>query len=169
MMADAAYCVIIDLRGCVDRGIELLAPVQANSFSEKKKQAKANRQIPRDKFGFDEARNFYQCPAGHELSYSGRERKQRHGGQSLWESRYRCAAVHWGSCPLRAQCLRSGSSSRTINRLEGQELLDAQRARMSDPKVQSRYAGRRWNLDLLSRKAILPSAVSRSRYRPCPH
>ena len=80
MMADAAYCSILDLRGCADRGIELLAPVQANSFTEKKKQAKTNRQIPRDKFRFDDARNCYQCPAGRELSYSGRERKQRHGG-----------------------------------------------------------------------------------------
>ena len=148
MMADAAYCSIIDLRGCVDRGVELLAPVQANSFTEKKKQAKANRQIPRDKFRFDEARNCYQCPAGHELTYSGRERKQRHGGQSLWESRYRCAAVHCGSCPIRAQCLRPGSLSRTIKRLEGQELLDAQRAKMSDPEVQSRYALRGQTVEL---------------------
>ena len=148
MMADAAYCSILDLRGCADRGIALLAPVQANSFTEKKKQAKTNRQIPRDKFRFDDARNCYQCPAGRELSYSGRERKQRHGGQSLWESRYRCIPAHCGICPLAAQCLRPGSSSRTIKRLEGQELLDAQRAKMSDPEVQSRYALRGQTVEL---------------------
>ncbi|MEZ6034959.1 MAG: hypothetical protein R3C17_17845 [Planctomycetaceae bacterium] len=95
-----AYCSILDLRGCEDRGIELPAPVQANSFTEKKKQAKTNRQIPRDKFCFDAERNCYQCPAGHELSYMGRERKQRHSDQSLWESRYRCEPVHRQGCPL---------------------------------------------------------------------
>ncbi len=28
MMADAAYCSILDLLGCTDRGVELLAPVR---------------------------------------------------------------------------------------------------------------------------------------------
>ena len=148
MMADSAYCSILDLRGCEDRGIELLAPVQANSFTEKKKQAKTNSQIPRDKFCFDAEQNSYQCPAGHDLSYKGRERKQRHGDQSLWESRYRCEPVHCQGCPLAAQCLRLGSSSRTIKRLEGQELLDAQRARMNDPSVQLRYALRGQTVEL---------------------
>ncbi len=148
MMADAAYCSILDLLGCTDRGVELLAPVQANSFTEKKKLARTNRQMPRDQFRFDETRNCYECPAGHKLSYSGRERKQRLGGQSLWESRYQCAAVHCGSCPLAAQCLRRGSSSRMIKRLEGQERLDAQRAKMSDPEVQSRYARRGSTVEL---------------------
>ena len=37
MMADAAYCTILDLRDCERRNVELLAPVQTNAFSEKKK------------------------------------------------------------------------------------------------------------------------------------
>lgn len=148
ILADAAYCTILDLRECAARGVELLAPVQANSFTEKKTQAKTDRQLPREQFRFDETRNCYECPAGHELSYSGRERKQRHGGQTLWESRYQCDAVHCGSCPLLAQCLRPGSSSRTIKRLDGQELLDAQRVKMSDPEVQSRYALRSQTVEL---------------------
>ena len=35
-----------------------------------------------------------------------------------------------------------------IKRLEGQELLDAQRAKMSDPEVQSRYALRGQTVEL---------------------
>ncbi len=66
----------------------------------------------------------------------------------LWESRYQCAAVHCGSCPLAAQCLRRGSSSRMIKRLEGQERLDAQRAKMSDPEFSrgTRDVVRQWEL-----------------------
>ena len=148
MMADAAYCSILDLRDCAARGVELLAPVQANSFTEKKKQSQANPQLSRDEFRFDAEKNRYQCPSGHELSYCGRERKQRHGERTLWESRYRCDPVHCGSCPLAAQCLRPGSSSRMVKRLEGQELLDAQREKMSQPEVQSRYALRGQTVEL---------------------
>jgi hypothetical protein len=148
MVADAAYCSILDLRDCAERGIELLAPVQSNSFTKKKQQTQADRQIPRDEFRFDAEQNCYWCPSGHELPYCGRERKQRHGERTLWESRYRCDPVHCGSCPLAASCLRPGSSSRMIKRLEGQELLDAQRAKMSDPEVQSRYALRGQTVEL---------------------
>jgi len=148
MLADAAYCSILDLRDCAERHVELLAPVQANSFTNKKKQAQADRQIPRDEFGFNADNNCYECPAGHELSYCGRERKQRHGERTLWESRYQCDPLHCQSCPLAAQCLRSGSASRMIKRLEGQELLEAQRKKMIRPEVQARYALRGQTVEL---------------------
>ena len=37
MLADAAYCTILDLRDCQHRNIELLAPVQSNSLSKPRK------------------------------------------------------------------------------------------------------------------------------------
>jgi Transposase DDE domain len=148
MLADAAYCSILDLRDCAERGIELLAPVQANSFTEKKQQTQPDRQIPRDEFHFDAQQNCYWCPSGHELPYCGREQKQRHGERMLWEFRYRCDPVHCASCPLATSCLRSGSSSRMIKRLDGQALLDEQRAKMSAPEVQLRYALRGQTVEL---------------------
>jgi len=140
MMADAAYCTILDLRDCEARKVELLAPVQSNVFSEKKKQARANKQIPREAFTWDEAQRSYHCPQGHRLEYRDRERKQRHGGRTLFQYRYRCSPSHCQGCPQAAQCLGKGSAARTIKRLEGQELLDAQREKMSQPEVQARYA-----------------------------
>ena len=148
MLADAAYCSILDLRDCAERGIELLAPVQANSFTEKKRQGKPNQQIPRDEFRFDAQENCYWCPSGHKLPYIDRERKKRHGDRTLWEYRFRSDPVHCASCPAAASCLRSESSRRTIKRLEGQELLEAQRAKMSDPEVQTRYALRGQTVEL---------------------
>ena len=79
MLADAAYCSILDLRDCAERGIELLAPVQANSFTEKKQQAKPDQQIPRDEFRFDADENCYWCPSGHKVPYVDRGWKKRHG------------------------------------------------------------------------------------------
>lgn len=149
IMADAAYCSIVDLQDCQDRGIELLAPVQSNGFTATKKKAKTNQQISRDEFDWDEAENCYRCPQGHRLSYRDRTRKQRHSGRRLWEYRYQCDPAHCGACPLSKECLRPGSSSRTIKRLEGQELLDAQRKKMADPEVQSRYRIRGQTVELI--------------------
>jgi hypothetical protein len=148
MMADAAYCSIVDLQDCRDRNVELLAPVQSNTFTESKLAAKPNQQIPRSEFDWDDTEQCYRCPEGHRLDYRDRTRKQRHSGRQLWESRYRCDPAHCGVCPLANKCLRPGSKSRTIKRLEGQELLDAQREKMADPKVQSRYRLRGQTVEL---------------------
>ncbi len=59
MMADAAYCSIVDLQDCCERDIELLAPVQSNAFTESKMKAKPNQQISRDEFDWDEAEQCY--------------------------------------------------------------------------------------------------------------
>ena len=150
MLADAAYCSIVDLQDCREREVELLAPVQANAFTESKKanKAGANQQIPRADFKWDEAEQCYRCPQGHRLKYQDRTRKQRHSGRQLWEYRYRCDAAHCGACPLAAKCLRPTAKCRTIKKLEGQELLDAQRAKMADPKIQQRYRLRGQTVEL---------------------
>jgi len=148
MMADAAYCSIVDLQDCQQRNIELLAPVQANAFTESKKQANPNQQIPREEFEWDEATQGYRCPQGHHLDYQGRNRKPRHSGRELWEYRYRCDPAHCGTCPLAEKCLRPGSSCRMVKRLEGQELLDAQREKMATEDAQSRYSLRGQTVEL---------------------
>lgn len=139
VMADSAYCSIVDLQECRKRGIELLAPVQANSFTEAKKAAKPNQQISRDKFEWVEEKQTYRCPQGFDLNYIDRTRKQRHSGHTIWEYRYRASVENCQTCPLKSQCLRPGNSKRTIKKLEDQELLDNQRKKMADPQVQARY------------------------------
>ena len=148
MLADAAYCSIVDLQDCQRRNIELLAPVQANSFTKSKKQAKPSQQIPRDEFEWDEAEQCYRCPQGHRLNYQGRNRKPRHSGRELWEYRYRCDPGHCGTCPLAEKCLRPSSRCRMVKRLEGQDLLDAQRAKMATEEAQSRYKLRGQTVEL---------------------
>jgi hypothetical protein len=139
ILADAAYCSIVDLQECQRRNVELLAPVQANAFTPAKQKAKPNPQIPRTQFVWDAAEDCYHCPQGQRLSYVDRTRKRRHSDQTLWEYRYRADPALCRACPLAAQCLRPTSASRTIKRLEGQEHLDAQRKKMAEPDVQARY------------------------------
>jgi transposase len=139
VMADAAYCSILDLQDCRQRNIELLAPVQSNSMTESKKKERVDRQIDRDEFPWDETDQTYHCPAGHRLDYKGKERKQRHSGRSIIEHRYQCSPSHCQGCELAARCVGNPSRGRTIKRLEGQELLDAQREKMNDEDVKCRY------------------------------
>lgn len=139
MMADAAYCSILDLQDCLERGIELLAPVQSNSFSKPKKNTNGVGLSNRDEFVWDESEETYYCPAGHRLDHRGQARKDRHGGRSLVEHRYHCKASHCQSCPLAAGCVRNPSKGRTVKRLEGQDLMDAQREKMDRPDVKERY------------------------------
>lgn len=148
ILADAAYCSIVDLQDCQQRNIELLAPVQSNAFTDSKKKDNPSQQIPRDEFEWAEAEQCYYCPQGHRLEYCGRSRKPRHSGRELWEYRYRCKPVHCASCPLAESCLRAGSSSRMIKRLEGRELLDAQREKMATEQEQSRYRLRGQTVEL---------------------
>jgi transposase len=139
VMADSGYCSIVDLQECQQRNIELLAPFQSNSMTESKKQKNPNPQIPREQFVWNEAENCYRCPQGHRLDYLDRARKQRHSDHQLWEYRYRCDPAHCSTCPLAAKCLRPNATTRTVKRLEGQELMDAHRQKMADPDVQARY------------------------------
>lgn len=147
VLADAGYCSTLDLQDCRQREVELLAPVQSNAFTQFKK-SQSTRQISRDEFQWVEQEKCYRCPQGQRLTYDGRTRKQRHSGRHLWEFRYRCSAAHCSTCPLAQQCLRPGSTCRSIKRLEGHELLEAQRAKMNTPEIQARYRIRSQTVEL---------------------
>lgn len=138
VLADGGYCSILDLRDAEQRNIELLAPVSASGTSRDSKSRSGESQIPRGEFTFDASSNSYTCPAGHHLEYKDREKKPRMGGRHLYQSRYQCEAQHCESCPLASRCL-GGNGPRMIKRMEGEELLEAQRSKMSQDEAKDRY------------------------------
>jgi transposase len=148
VLADASYCSIFDLKACQERSIELLAPVQSNSFTEKKTAHRTNGKVTRDQFRFDADGNYYVCPQNHCLRYLGREQKNRHSDQMIMEYRYGCDVVHCSNCPIAAQCLGPQAKRRMIKRLDGQEFLDAQRKKMADPDVKKKFAKRGQSVEL---------------------
>jgi transposase len=139
VLGDGAYCSILDLRDAQERNIDLLAPVTPNGSTSKHTSASGEAQIPRDEFQYDAVSNTYTCPAGHQLPYKERERKQRFGGRTLEQYRYQASAEDCQGCPLASRCL-GGANARTIRRMEGEELLEAQRAKMSRDDVKAQYA-----------------------------
>ena len=148
MLADAAYCSILDLQDCKQRNVELLAPVQTNSFSRPKKNTNGVGVSNRDQFQWDEDRQTYFCPAGHEMRYHSQQQKQRSGGRSLTQLRYHCSGEHCQSCRLASGCVSNPSRGRTVTRMEGQQLLDDQRAKMARPEIQEQYKVRGQTVEL---------------------
>ena len=142
IIADSAYATLLDLVACLARGIDLVAPVQENSFTSQKRVKGGKSQISRDQFAWLEGERTYICPQGHRLDYRGKERKRRRDDQHVIEHRYHCSPQYCQGCPLAAQCVRNASKGRTVKRLEGQELLDAQREKMKQAEAKAEYRQR---------------------------
>ncbi len=147
VLADAAYSSILDLIAARDRNIELLTPVDSDSSTSSKQKSDSAR-ITRENFKWDAENNCYLCPAGNTINYLDRNRKQRNGGQFLWESRFRSNPDDCLECPLMVNCLNPGATSKTLKRLAGQELVDQLRQKMADTSVQARYQLRGQTVEL---------------------
>lgn len=139
VLADGGYCSILDLMDAHERNVELIAPASASGTSRQSKTVSGELQIPREEFTFDASSNSYTCPADHQLDYKDREKMPRQGGRHLYQSRYQCDAQHCQDCPLRSRCL-GGNGPRMIKRMEGEELLEAQRLKMLEEEVKKRYS-----------------------------
>lgn len=140
--ADAGYVSVLDLQECARRGVELIAPVHENSYSEKKRTPQPNEKLKRELFTWDDEQQIYICPQGHAMNYEAKERKARSGDREVIQYRYRCSGDHCRQCPLAQRCTSNPEKGRTINRLEGQELLDAQRLKMQTPEAQAKQRQR---------------------------
>ena len=142
VLADSAYATLADLIDCDDRGIDLVAPVQANSFTESKQKASGRPKNNRAEFRWDEELQTYHCPADHQLDYKGKCKKQRYGDRCVIERAYHCRAEHCQACPIAAGCVKNADRGRTVKRLERQELIDAQRAKMDSEAIKASYRER---------------------------
>jgi hypothetical protein len=138
LTADAGYASLLDIQESIERRVELFAPVQENDFTEKKRAARKSQRIERDAFQWIAEEQTYVCPQGHRLEYKGHERRGRRGNQEVIQHRYRCPPEHCRGCPLRERCTSNPEKGRTVKRLEGQELLDAQRAKMKTPEGEAK-------------------------------
>jgi transposase len=132
---DAGYSSLLDLQSCQERGVRLVAPVQENDFTERRRAQANDTGIGKDQFQWLPEEQTYVCPAGHRLKYKGRERKRRRDAQMVIEHRFRCPAEYCRVCPLRARCVRDPEKGRTVKRLEGEELIEAHKKWMSTPEA----------------------------------
>ena len=127
---DAGYTSLSDLKACLDRKVEVIGPVNENGLSKEKKSKLPDSPISKDKFRYDEANHSYTCPAGHAMPYRNCETRRQVSGDVVYE-RFIVDADVCHQCPLVATCL-NGAKQKTIRRLVGQEIVEAQKAKMTD-------------------------------------
>jgi hypothetical protein len=139
---DAGYTSLLDLIDCRDRNIDLLGPLQSNSFTAQKQGQRDTSRITNKDFLWLTEEQTFQCPQGHQLVHKTREKIQRHAGRHVISHRYHCPAEFCVVCPLRDQCSKNPATGRTVKRLEGQELLDAQQQKMQREEIKEIYRQR---------------------------
>ena len=165
IITDAGYVSILDLRACAERGVELIAPVHENDYTQAKDKTQTQAQaqdktkdkyktktkakakdngaaptepaIGKDQFTWRPEEQTYRCPQGHDLEYIRRGRKGRRQGDSLVLHQYQCPAEHCRECPLRARCVKDPNKGRIVTRAEGEELLEAHRVKMATPEAKA--------------------------------
>lgn len=140
--ADAGYSSLLDLKDCFERKIELLAPVQENSFSSQKRGINSSKQICKDQFQWMAAEQTYRCPQGHRLFHQTKQQLPRHRGRYVIYHHYRCPPEFCTPCALRDLCTTNPAKGRVVKRMEGEELVNAQREKMQRDDVKAIYRKR---------------------------
>jgi len=127
LMLDGNYCNETILNEALARDIDLLCPESGETQQERSKLAKSD-------FTYDETRDTYKCPGGHELT----PRSRAKNGEYVQYETSGCAG-----CPLRDRCFSAKSTRRVIRRLAVDEAKDALRCVMEQPQARVAYTQRK--------------------------
>ncbi|MDZ4851863.1 MAG: transposase [Pirellulaceae bacterium] len=136
LYADAGYTSTCDIRACKQRMVELIAPVNENSFTEQLLREKQNaspkpKVFARAQFVFDYDNRTCRCPNGVVATTSKDGCRFFANGESLQTYRLTFPTSTCQGCPLRSQCLPDGQSYRRLRLIEGEEDVVAHKAKMT--------------------------------------
>jgi transposase len=141
LLVDAGYVSLRHLEFCSQAGIRVYGPWQENDYSSqtgKKAQSNQHTELPKSAFRWLEAEQAYQCPEGHRLHFTNKQR-QRRADHTMTLAIYRCSAEHCLVCPRQAACTRTPHKGRSVSRMEHEELLDALHERMGTDEAKRLY------------------------------
>ena len=139
LYADAGYTSTCDILACKQRNVELIAPVNENSFTEQrlkeKQTASPKLQIfPRDQFKFDYEAQTCKCPNGEVATAAKDGTRALANGELLQTYRLNFPTAKCHGCPLRGRCLPDGQNNRRLRLTEGEEDVVAHKTKMT-PEV----------------------------------
>lgn len=135
LLLDSGYFDHGVIAECIERDINLLCP-EGKSQGEDDWTKKPSTYFGKSAFVYQEDRDVYVCPQGHEMRVVDRyEGKGKESGYM----RYGTAAC--GGCPERERCTQN-KKGRRIKRYAGDEAKDALREVMKDPRARARYRKR---------------------------
>ena len=139
LYADAGYTSTCDILACKQRKVELIAPVNENSFTEQrlkeKQTASPKLQVfSRDQFEFDYEALTCKCPNGEVATAAKDGTRALANGELLQTYRLNFPTAKCQGCPLRGRCLPDGQTNRRLRLTEGEEEVVAHKAKMT-PEV----------------------------------
>lgn len=140
--ADAGYTSLSDIRSCLQRSINLVAPVGENSFTERNKQAKIAQtgQPPtftKNDFVFNYDGIECTCPNGVTIHGIKDGKRELPNGEVLQCYRFNFGTNVCHACPLIARCKEGDSSTRSVKLIEGETVMADHKAAMT-PDVLSK-------------------------------
>ena len=150
LLADSGYVSLRDVETCETAGVELFAPWQENSYSEKLGKKKASNQftqIPKTEFLWRTEEQTFVCPEGHRLQFQS-TKKERRLDYDVTLRLYACPPEYCCACLRQTECTPRPEKGRTVSRLENEELLDSLRERMQTPEAKTLYKLRARTVEL---------------------
>jgi len=75
--ADAAYASLLDVKACVERNVNLIAPILEKSLIKTSQSKNIEKQLSRDLFQYTPETHSFTCPAGHTMPYQDRDNRKR--------------------------------------------------------------------------------------------
>jgi transposase len=142
LLADGSYAGGADLAAAEAEKVTVYAPVPGDGVEDPK-------QIPKREFSWQADQQAYVCPQGHLMVLEESWKEKRVDG-GVQVSRYRCPPEHCQGCPQQPRCTAKPTSGRAVTRLEHEELIEALRARMTQPESQTLYRLRKQTVELVN-------------------
>jgi transposase len=157
VLVDGVYAGLKDVTYCKENGVELYAPVEPEGKKGKEagqggnsqgsKGKKKARKMGKEQFDWQEKEQTYRCPAGHLLQLGRIRERERESGETEQLREYRCDKEHCQKCPQAGQCTSRPDKGRTIERRQGQEVLDEVAARMRTEQGKKEYKKRKQTVE----------------------
>jgi transposase len=163
MLSDGIYATLSGVRYCKENGVELYAPVEADSSDKSKAGGgpgetaaaraksgpgkKKEKKLGKEQFHWEETLRAYRCPEGHLLQRSMIRNREREQGEVVPSEEYRCDKKHCMKCPQAQRCTSRPDQGRTVERMQGQELLDEVAARMKTEQGRKEYKKRKQTVE----------------------
>jgi transposase len=141
---DEGFVNLLDLQECKEAGVVVYAPAAVDQ------EPAEGKVLPKGAFRWEAAEQVYYCPQGHKLEPKRRTKAKRQrpeGRVELPVIVYACAAAHCLACPQQAACTKTPQSGRLVKRLEGEEVVEELRQRMSQPASQRLYKERKKSVE----------------------
>ena len=121
--ADKGYYSSVEIKKCVDDGIETIVPLRNTATKKKIKDAKFSK----NQFTYNHKDDCYICPNNQILANSGAKYQRNNRLLDI----YRLSSLKCKSCPLKSSCLSDKTKYKQMYRWEHEHIIDSYTIKMN--------------------------------------